>query len=59
MNPILRYLRLHPRQRRTLTGLLAGIKGMPAGDLEAPPAVKLWQCRIARDSYLIHRRASA
>lgn len=30
---------------------------LPAFDMDAPPDVRRWQCRILRDFYLIHRRS--
>ena len=35
----------------------AVVEGLPPYDIDAPAAVRLWQCRILRDYYLIHRRA--
>jgi len=33
------------------------VPDMPAFDVEAPAAVRAWECRLLRDHYLIHRRA--
>lgn len=35
----------------------AVVEGLPPYDIDAPAAVRYWQCRILRDYYLIHRRA--
>jgi len=34
----------------------ATVPGWPGFDVDAPVAVRHWQCRIVRDFYLIHRR---
>ena len=35
----------------------ATLPGLPAYDLAAPPWIRVWQSRILRDWYLLHRPA--